>query len=136
MRIFQDCTGEIKVLNDKCIEQFLCIQSIDDETGFIDPCLFWLKLKEENNWHRFSVDDILCAWSIYQSLDETDFEDGGDFPSFDMCKVFNLKDLKIDSIKVFDINGLVHLLLKFYNSTNLLIEYTKNDRIKITKTIN
>lgn len=135
MRIFQDYIGEIKDLNNKSIDQFFCIQSINDETEFISPCVFWLKVTEDNNWHRFSVDDILCAWNIYENLDETDFEDEEEFPYFDMCKVFSLKNLKIYSIKVFDINGLVHLLIKFHNNTSLLIEYTKSEYIKITKTI-
>jgi hypothetical protein len=135
-RILQNSTGEIIELNNKKVEKFLCVQVKNDETGDLTPCVFWLKVFEQNNWNRFFVDEIMCAWDVYEELNENDFNDD-EFPFFDVCQKYDLKGLKIGSIiskEVFSKSiNYNKLTIEFLNNTELVIETDMNGNRKIIK---
>ncbi|MFN8672780.1 MAG: hypothetical protein U0457_11960 [Candidatus Sericytochromatia bacterium] len=124
-RILQDYKGEIIELNNKKVEKFFCVQTKDDQTGILSPCLFWLKTYEQKHWHRFFVDEIMCAWDIYEKLNEDDFNNEEDYPFFDVCQKYELNNLEINSIIIEE----VFLESKYYN--RLTIEFIKNIKVLI-----
>jgi len=99
-RIIQDDSGKVDELINDTIEKFICIQSLDDETGQLTPSLFLLKTSESTKWNRFFLDAGICFWDIFSQLPEDDLENQEDYPWYDLSVKHNLKGEKISAINI------------------------------------
>jgi len=99
-RIIQDDSGKVDELINDTMEKFICIQSLDDETGQLTPSLFLLKTSESTQWNRFFLDAGICFWDIFSQLPEDDLENQEDYPWYDLSVKHNLKGEKILAINI------------------------------------
>lgn len=99
-RIIQDDNGKVDELINNTIEKFICIQSLDDETGQLTPALFLLKTSESTKWNRFFLDAGICFWDIFSQLPEDDLENQEDYPWYDLSVKHNLKGEKILAVNI------------------------------------
>jgi len=100
IRIIQDDNGKVDELINNTVEKFICIQSLDDETGQLTPSLFLLKTFESTTWNRFFLDAGICIWDIFLQLPEEDLEDQEDYPWYDLSVRHNFKGKKIIAVNI------------------------------------
>ncbi len=99
-RTFQNDQGTIEALNGERISRFICLQSRDDDSGRLHPCIFLLKTAEGARWHRFYLDAGICCWDEYDQLPQDDFADPESYPWVDLGPAHQLNGLRITSIGV------------------------------------
>ena len=99
-RIIQDDNGKVDELINNTIEKFICIQSLNDETGQLTPSLYLLKTSESTKWNRFFLDAGICIWDIFLQLPEEDLENQGDYPWYDLSVKHNFKGKKILAVNI------------------------------------
>lgn len=102
-RVFQDYKGEITFVKGKTIERLICVMVCYPERNETYPCVFWLKVVEEEHWNRFFVDSICVYWEIYPSLEQDDLEDQENFPVCETGEQFGLHGVKVIHTEVQDV---------------------------------
>ena len=97
--LFQDFEGDVLAPVGQRVARFLCVQSRDDTTQELNPCLFWL-LTGDGTWHRFFLDRLgVLHWRTHPALDEQDTEDE-DFPVLDIGVTHDLNSVTIARVFV------------------------------------
>ncbi len=99
-RILQDDNGTIAGLCGDSIARFICVQSRDDDSGRLTPCIFLLKTAKVENWQRFYLDAGICCWDEYAQLPQDDFVDPETYPWVDLGLKYQLNGLEIISVDV------------------------------------
>jgi hypothetical protein len=102
-RIFQNDKRNLPQIVGKTIERIICIETYNEKNKTRSPCVFWLKLSEETNWHRFFLDTSVsfCCWDLYQQLNLSDLEEPETFPWHELGEVENLIGLMLLQVRVF-----------------------------------
>ena len=52
-RLFQDSTGNIPRIANKKVERLVCIDGENFDGNILKMLVVWLKLQDEQCWHRF-----------------------------------------------------------------------------------
>ena len=102
-RLFQDNRGNISEIADRKVDQLICIDGKKFERNILEILVVWLKLQDEQCWHRFFIDAGCCFWDVYNSYQKTYHEDIIECLVYDFSD--RVKTLTINSAIVYPINN-------------------------------
>jgi len=119
--VVQDNTGDINGLAGQSVEQFICIETVNEASGHRSPSLFLLKMVESSHWHRFFLEAGICFWDLYEKRPEDDQADPEDYPWYDLAKREKLNDTIIRSINITPFRQGVAVTFSFSDDRRLSI---------------